>query len=96
MAFTKEGIALLILTMTQWWTSTTVHVSGDESVKDQMHVLPDGRMECNFADRMILIANHQVNSPLSKQSSLSIISSSTLYHFPFSKTRVNLRCMTAN
>lgn len=69
MAFTKEGIALLILTMTQWWTSTTVHVSGDESVKDQMHMLPDGRMECNFADRMILIANHQVNSPLSKKPS---------------------------
>ena len=46
--------------MTQWWTTTTVHVSGDESVQDQIRMLPDGRLQCNFASRMVLIANHQV------------------------------------
>lgn len=60
MAFTKQGMALLVLSMTQWWTSTKVHVSGDESVRDQIRNLPNGRVECNFADRLVLIANHQV------------------------------------
>ena len=60
MAFTKQCMTLLVLSMTQWWTTTTVHVSGDESVQDQIHRLPDGRLQCNFASRMVLIANHQV------------------------------------
>lgn len=60
MSFTKQGMALLVLSMTQWWTATEVHVSGDESVKDQIRKLPDGRVECNFADRLVLISNHQV------------------------------------
>ena len=62
MAFTKEGMAVLILSMTQWWTSTEVHISGDDSVKDQIRLLPNGRLECNFSDRLVLIANHQVLS----------------------------------
>lgn len=62
MAFTKEGMAVLILSMTQWWTSTEVHISGDDSVKDQIRLLPNGRLECNFSDRLVLIANHQVFS----------------------------------
>lgn len=60
MAFTKQCMTLLVLSMTQWWTTTTVHVSGDDSVQDQIHRLPDGRLQCNFASRMVLIANHQV------------------------------------
>ena len=60
MAFTKQCMTLLVLSMTQWWTTTTVHVSGDDSVQGQIHRLPSGRLQCNFASRMVLIANHQV------------------------------------
>lgn len=55
-------MTILVLSMTQWWTTTTVHVSGDESVQDQIHSLPNGRLQCNFASRMVLIANHQVKT----------------------------------
>ena len=60
MAWTKRQMSLLVLSMTQWWTTTKVHVSGDESVRDQLHQLPDGRFQCDFASRLVLIANHQV------------------------------------
>ena len=60
MAFTKQQMTLLVLSMTQWWTSTKTYVSGDESVRDELRKLPDGRLECKFASRMVLIANHQV------------------------------------
>lgn len=60
MAFTKQCMTLLVLSMTQWWTTTTIHVSGDESVQDQIHRLPGGHLQCNFASRMVLISNHQV------------------------------------
>ena len=63
MAFTKQQMTLLVLSMTQWWTSTKIHVSGDESVRDELRQLPDGRLECKFASRMVLIANHQVPCP---------------------------------
>ncbi|MCJ1460835.1 hypothetical protein MMC28_011217 [Mycoblastus sanguinarius] len=60
MAFTKREMTLLVLSMTQWWSSTQVHISGDESVQGQIRKLPDGRVECNFAARLVLIANHQL------------------------------------
>ena len=60
MAFTKQCMTLLVVSMTQWWTTTTVHVSGDASMRGQIHRLPDGRLRCTFASRMVLIANHQV------------------------------------
>lgn len=60
MAFTKQCMTLLVLSMTQWWTTTTVHVSGDDSMQGQIHRLPNGRLQCNFASRMVLIANHQL------------------------------------
>lgn len=60
MAFTKQCMTLLVLSITQWWTTTTVHVSADESVQDQIKRLADGRLQCNFASRMILISNHQL------------------------------------
>ncbi len=59
-AFTKQCMTLLVLSMTQWWTATTVHVSGDESVKGQIGRMKDGRLRCSFASRTVLIANHQV------------------------------------
>lgn len=60
MAVTKQHFGLLITTMTQWWSPTTVRVSGDESVRGQLRQTEDGRLECDFPDRMVLIANHQI------------------------------------
>ena len=38
-----------------------IRVSGDASVAGQIRQTEDGRLECHFPDRMVLIANHQVS-----------------------------------
>ena len=53
-------MALMILFMTQWWTTTRVHITGDESMRDQVRQLKDGRVEYAFTERLVLISNHQV------------------------------------
>ncbi|KAK7912172.1 acyltransferase [Apiospora marii] len=60
MAVTKESFGLLVTTMTHWWAPTVIRISGDESVAGQLSVTPDGRVECAFPDRMVMIANHQI------------------------------------
>ncbi|KAI1171759.1 acyltransferase-domain-containing protein [Nemania sp. FL0916] len=60
MALTKEAFGLLLTTMTQWWAPTIIRVSGDASVAGQLSLTPDGRVQCNFPERMVLIANHQI------------------------------------
>lgn len=60
MALTKQSFALLIITMTRWWGSTTVRISGDESVAGQIRQTPRGLAEFDFPERIVLIANHQV------------------------------------
>lgn len=60
MALTKQSFGLLIITGTQWWAPTLVRISGDPDVSKQMRKTPDGRLECNFPDRVVLFANHQV------------------------------------
>ena len=62
MAMTKQSFGILVTTITQWWTPTVVRISGDASVAGQLQVTPDGRVECRFPDRVVLIANHQVRS----------------------------------
>jgi hypothetical protein len=37
-----------------------VRISGDASVAGQLRKTSDGRVECEFPDRMVMIANHQV------------------------------------
>lgn len=37
-----------------------VRISGDASVAGQLRKTPDGRVECLFPDRLVMIANHQV------------------------------------
>ncbi|OJD32054.1 acyltransferase-domain-containing protein [Diplodia corticola] len=59
-AFTKQSFAVLITTMTQWWSPTKVHVSGDASIPSQLSLKPDGSLECRFPERMVLMANHQL------------------------------------
>lgn len=60
MAYTKESFAILVTCLTQWWAPTVVRVSGDSSMVGQMTKLKDGSLQCNFADRMVLMANHQL------------------------------------
>ncbi|KAF2811076.1 acyltransferase-domain-containing protein [Mytilinidion resinicola] len=60
MAMTKQHFGLVITTMTQWWSPTTVRISGDKSVRGQLRQTADGRIECDFPERIVLIANHQI------------------------------------
>ena len=60
MAYTKECFAILITCLTQWWAPTKVRVSGDSSMIGQLIQRKDGSLQCNFADRMVLMANHQL------------------------------------
>ncbi|CAO2654280.1 Nn.00g110130.m01.CDS01 [Neocucurbitaria sp. VM-36] len=60
MAYTKECFAILITCLTQWWAPTVVRVSGDSSMVGQLIKMKDGSLKCNFADRMVLMANHQL------------------------------------
>ena len=57
---TKQYFGLLATVGTQWFSPTVIRVSGDASVKGQIRQLPDGRVECDFPERMVLIANHQI------------------------------------
>ena len=46
--------------MTQWWAPTVVRVSGDSTMRGQLLQRVDGSLLCDFPQRMILIANHQI------------------------------------
>ena len=46
--------------MTQWWAPTVVRVSGDSTMRGQLLQSVDGSLLCDFPQRMILIANHQI------------------------------------
>lgn len=62
MTLTKQSFGILITTMTNWWSPTTIRISGDASVAEQIRKTKDGRAELLFPERLILIANHQVGS----------------------------------
>ncbi|KAK6542256.1 hypothetical protein TWF694_006218 [Orbilia ellipsospora] len=61
-ALTKQSFGTLVTTGTQWWTPTVIRVSGDKSVKGQIRITQDGLLECDFPERMVFIANHQLYS----------------------------------
>ncbi|OJJ48800.1 hypothetical protein ASPZODRAFT_149798 [Penicilliopsis zonata CBS 506.65] len=60
MALTKESFGLVITALTQWGCPTLVRVSGDESVRGQLHLTQEGSLKLDFPKRQVLIANHQV------------------------------------
>ncbi|PNS18162.1 hypothetical protein CAC42_3607 [Sphaceloma murrayae] len=60
MAVTKQHFGLLITTMTQWWSPTVMRISGDKSMVGQLKKTKDGRVECDFPERLVLVANHQI------------------------------------
>jgi hypothetical protein len=71
-----------------------VRLSGDASVAGQLRKTPDGRVECHFPDRMVMIANHQVR--LLRMSAIKANGGSctlTGCTSGGSHTRINLLCM---
>lgn len=60
MALTKQCFGILMITITQVGAPTIVRVSGDDSVKGQIHLTADGRLKTEFPDRLAFVANHQV------------------------------------
>jgi hypothetical protein len=64
MAMTKQHFTLLLVTMQQWWSPTTIRISGDESVRGQLKKAADGRLETDFPERVVIISNHEVNENL--------------------------------
>lgn len=62
MAMTKESFGIFVTTLTHWWAPTVVRISGDKSVAGQLQRTKDGRVELQFPERLVLIANHQLYS----------------------------------
>ncbi|KAJ5888923.1 acyltransferase-domain-containing protein [Penicillium taxi] len=60
MAYTKQNFGLVITALTQWGSPTLFRISGDASVRGQLHLTEDGLLQTNFPERLVLIANHQV------------------------------------
>ncbi|KAL5334553.1 hypothetical protein BJX70DRAFT_391322 [Aspergillus crustosus] len=60
MASTKRSFGLVITALTEWGCPTYVRVSGDKSVRGQIHIADDGRLKTAFPERLVMIANHQV------------------------------------
>jgi lysocardiolipin and lysophospholipid acyltransferase len=60
MSLTKQSFGLLVTTMTHWWAPSKIRISGDASVAAQLSLTRDGRVQCAFPERMVMIANHQV------------------------------------
>lgn len=60
MAMTKQHFGIVIATMTYWWAPVKMRISGDASVRGQLRKTRDGRIECDFPERMVLISNHQI------------------------------------
>ena len=50
------------MSMTQSWAPTIMRVSGDKSVRGQLMQTLDGNLLCDFPERLIMIANHQVHT----------------------------------
>ena len=60
MAMTKQYFGIVLTTMTYWWAPVTMRISGDESVRGQLRKTKDGRLKCDFPERLVLISNHQI------------------------------------
>ncbi|KAK4937935.1 hypothetical protein LTR66_015141, partial [Elasticomyces elasticus] len=60
MSLTKQSFVLIMMTITQWFTPSTIRVSWDSSVRGELSSTPDGRLETSFPERIVLMANHQI------------------------------------
>ena len=60
MAMTKQSFGIIITTTTQMFSPTVIRVSGDASVRGQLRKTADGRLETQFPERIVYMANHQI------------------------------------
>ncbi|KAH4084099.1 hypothetical protein HBH70_027370 [Parastagonospora nodorum] len=60
MAMSKQHFGIVSTTMTYWWAPVKIRISGDESVRGQMRKTEDGRLECDFPERIVYVSNHQI------------------------------------
>lgn len=60
MAFTKQQYAIFLTLLTQWFAPTPLIVSGDASVQGHLRKTPDGRLETDFPERVVVMSNHQL------------------------------------
>lgn len=59
-ALTKRYFAIITSFVTHIWGPTTIRISGDATVMKQIEATPEGGVQFNFPERIVLIANHQV------------------------------------
>ncbi|KAJ9663553.1 hypothetical protein H2198_000819 [Neophaeococcomyces mojaviensis] len=60
MALTKQSFAILVITLTRFFSPTLIRVSWHSSVRGQLRKTADGRLETAFPERMVLMSNHQI------------------------------------
>lgn len=60
MAYTKQNFGLVITALTEWGSPTLFRVSGDASIRGQVHLSEDGMLQTDFPERLVMIANHQI------------------------------------
>lgn len=60
MAMTKQNFGVLSTIMNQFWAPVTFRISGDKTVRGQIRIAKNGMLECDFPERLVLIANHQI------------------------------------
>lgn len=60
MALTKQSFGLLMTTLSQWFNPIVIRVSGDKSVRGQLSQTKDGRLQTDFPERLVMMANHQI------------------------------------
>lgn len=60
MAMTKSHFAVTTTVMTNIWGPTTIRISGDDTVAGEIYSTADGGVEFKFPERLVMIANHQV------------------------------------
>ena len=60
MALTKSYFGLIAITLTSWWSPTTIRISGDKSMAGLITQEPDGTLRMELGERIVLMTNHQL------------------------------------
>jgi lysocardiolipin and lysophospholipid acyltransferase len=61
-ALCKQHFALVLVSLTGWWTPTTAYVTWDPSVAGEVQQTASGDIKLSFPERLVLISNHQLYS----------------------------------
>lgn len=60
MSLTKQSFAIILITVTQFFSPTVLRVSWDSSLRGQFRKGPNGLLQTTFPERIVLMANHQI------------------------------------